>query len=971
MKKKKPIKKSRKPSKKKAREKFDLKAHLRRYRYVYLLLLVGFLLRFVDLGRQSLWIDEMCCWNDAHSSYERIMRTVHETVFLLERACLAIGGDHEYFLRIPSAFGGLLSMVFIYLLSMVLFDNRKAALFALILMTFSPINIYYSQDANYYGLMMGLTAASLYFLFRFMKGYNPLWLVVYGVVAYINYHVHPANILLIGCQLPILAAFLILDPGLRRKFQLALQKLTQNKIAFASAGLVLLVIIGFFGYRFFRFVHRMTFQPSGTVLSENLSLTPEFFKKLAMDYGVAFQQYSVYVFILTLFFLVFFIWGLVYAFRKMPYFAVFALFSWTLPFIAIYIKKIGHFYHCRYTSFIVPGYLVLAGCGIHRIGAFFENRWNKKASRVALFAAFGVVALGMATNLFRYYTGEKQDWKGAVNHLKKHLEPGEKVTSNIYCNNSSLEFYFNYYDMDLSPIEKLAGEFRGASYTGLFRLKKLCFTQPGVYFALSYTRYEDPRLWNWMKTYGEEVFHAPSLHPDEFNREGKEVIVYKFKYSGSFVFPPYRYYYEPDSPVSLEESFTRELLFEAEGDYRIGFEMAELNPDAEYLVRVEDSDGSVAKKAANINAGDGEEEIFAHLPIPKGLHTVSLVGNKTQGGGEKILGLSIQQEIGDVFHREAEDTDLYHPTPWKRVESVAGSRCFTLERNNYVYYDHVPFPKDGTYGFTLRALEDAPGPALIEVAMDWEPLGLLFYSKGDDSWTTRTFPFEATRGEHVISFHFLSPPGEIQKLVSGKMPSDRSQDTDARLDYFEIHPFSVGHPVPDMRAPISKRLVPVSDYINRGYEDPKNPGKLAKGWNAKPPYDYTLENGKDRQERTALQFEIPWDSKGFNLFSPAFPVKPGYYVYFSTWLKVERLSNHTANMRVVYLDKNNQTVGMNIVNADGITGTEDWVRQVYLSPAPPGASRAVILFWVYPNSRRYGRKPGFVTFDRIKMETLP
>ena len=952
---------------KKKKPEFSWREFKKRHSYVLLLILVGILLRFVTLGRQGLWIDEMCTWNDSQSTLRHIYGTMHSVVFILERLSRSIGWDHEYFLRLPSALGGLLGLIFIYPLALLLF-NRRTALFAIILLVFSPINIYYSQDSNYYGLMMGLSTASIYFLFLFINRYNPLWLVLYAVFSYVNYNVHPSNILLVVSQLAALGLFLIFSADMHRHYHRLFDKIIRNKAAFGFAVAVALTVLLFVGYRFVRFIYYMSIESYGTVLAENLELTPRFFMKLAMDYALAFQQYTLYIFVLTLFFLLFFFGGLLAAWKKERYFTLFVLFSWTLPFIAIYIKKIGHFYHCRYTSFIVPGFLILAAYGLDRLGSLMEKRWEGRKVRVFLTAVFAIFALALIPNLFRYYTGEKQDWKGAVQYLRQHLKTGEKVTSHLFCNDSSLRFYYGYFHIDPTPIIKLSGEFRGSAYASLYRLKKLCLTEPGVYYATSYTRYEDAALWDWAKRYFEVAYFQPSLHPVEFNREGKEVILYKFKYTGSFVMPPYPFKTTVDELISPEKTFQRKILFDAESTYRMVFHVIDITDVADFRITAQSEDGRTISEVAQFGKAQDGDNLFALMKLSSGVWRVELSsGGKGARGRGRITGLTITPVVTGAYHREAEDTDLYHPTAWKRIETISNVRCFMLERDSYLYYDRIPFGQDGRFVFSLRAREDKPGPVLIEVAMDWHPKGFLIFDRGDDSWSVKTLLLDAPSGEHTVSLHYITPPGEIEKLVSGKMPADPAQDTDARLDYFEIRPLSSGEQVPDMRFAIEGRLVPRVPALEAGYKDVQSPAKLANGWQLDPALPFSFP-ADEPQHRDCIKITMPPGVPGLNMFSSIFPVRAGNFLYFSTWVKVERLDNHSANMRVVYLNRQNQAVGMHILNADGLTGATEWVRQVYFREVPRGAEQAVVLFWVYGNSRKFSEGTGNLYFDRIRFE---
>ncbi|MCX6999248.1 MAG: hypothetical protein NT106_02970, partial [Candidatus Sumerlaeota bacterium] len=393
----------------------------------------------------------------------------------------------------------------------------------------------------------------------------------------------------------------------------------------------------------------------------------------------------------------------------------------------------------------------------------------------------------------------------------------------------------------------------------------------------------------------------------------------------------------------------------------------DLTDVSDFHISAHSEDGrTVLQEVAQFGKAQDGANLSALLKLPGGVWRVEL-SNGGKGDKGRITGLTITPVFTGAYHREAEDTDLYHPTVWKRIETISNGRCFTLERDSYLYYDRIPFGQDGRFVFSLRAMEDKPGPVLIEVAMDWHPKGFLIFDRGDDSWSVKTLLLDAPSGEHTVSLHYITPPGEIEKLVSGKMPADPAQDTDARLDYFEIRPLSSGEQIPDMRFAIEGRLVPRVPALEAGYKDVQSPATLANGWQLDPALPFSFP-ADEPQHRDCIKITIPPGAPGLNVFSPIFPVRAGNFLYFSTWVKVEKLDNHSANMRVVYLNRQNQAVGMHILNADGLTGTTEWVRQVYFREVPQGAEQAAVLFWVYGNSRQFSEGTGNLYFDRIRFE---
>jgi hypothetical protein len=955
---------------------------LHTHRVFLALLMIAVLMRIPTLGRQSLWIDEMCTWNDAAASSRHIQRTVHTVVFYLEKASQNLLGPSEFALRLPSALVATAGIVFLYLAALQIM-SRQGAFIAALLMTFSPINVYYSQDSNYYGMMMGFTAATLYFMFRFFRTRNVLALAVLFVLwllaNYLNFKVHPFNIFIAAAEGVVFVAWFFLDRAFRRYWGGKLKEFL-SKPASAVPVLIVAAILGgvilySFAPRSLGYITAMLNASQGTRIAENFEPNLGFFLKLSTDYGLVFQDYTSFNFAFTFLFLGFFGVGLVWYARRNRFLLLLTLLCWTLPFVGLYLVRVTHFYHPRYTSFIVPLYLLAAAQGVTVVAGFLAERISAvRKEQIQRFLACVILCVfGVATvpNLFRYYAGEKQDWKGAVKFLKSNLKPGDRVTSYLFANNSSLVFYFRRFGMDLSVLEKLP-EIRGAAFNDLYLLKKMCLGKGDVYFCTSYTRYEPPLLIDWVKGHFERVFDSPSLHPSEINREGKEVIVYRWKYKGAFVFPPFAYRLEEGSANQMQSGkqdssstqtvlLSKQLLFDRSGPYDLSltFDRSAVG-DALIALML---DGKMVDTRLVRTGSQSFAQPF-RFRVEAGVHTLSLAGNV----GDQHLPLSLPFSLsvtptwqGTIRVRSTE-ADEVHPTGEKWVSEYKGKWAFTLKRNSYLKYDNVFVPEAGNYYFQLSAVNDKPGPVLMEVAWDNKLMGIVSFDKADNSWGMRGFPFIAEAGRHAVTLTFLN------NNTASATKDD--EDNDAILESFEIVKQGTGTSQgPDDRLRISSLLQPVPAGIERALRTAAPTAKLPPGWRIEPPMAFDYVNAQVPDTMTSIRFKVLPFSQGLTLMCAPIEVTPGKLLYFAGNIKVTSLENHSANMQVFYLDAAKQWLGASWVNVEGVTRTTGWVRFCHFGPVVQNARWVIIAYVVYQNSQRPSEGAGYVEFSDVRFES--
>ena len=140
---------------------------------VALIMLAAAALRFYHLGVQPLWLDEALTWLYAGTHYQgAASQDVHPPLYypLVRLWMHGVPGlgippiasqDNEFFLRLPSAVLGVLTVPLVYALGRTLGGARLAAMAALFF-AIAPFQIRYAQEARMYALLTFLAALTMW-----------------------------------------------------------------------------------------------------------------------------------------------------------------------------------------------------------------------------------------------------------------------------------------------------------------------------------------------------------------------------------------------------------------------------------------------------------------------------------------------------------------------------------------------------------------------------------------------------------------------------------------------------------------------------------------------------------------------------------------------------------------------------------------------------------------------------------------
>ncbi|HEY1013352.1 MAG TPA: glycosyltransferase family 39 protein, partial [Herpetosiphonaceae bacterium] len=152
--------------------------------------LAALALRLHRLGAQSLWLDEGGSWHEAtQRSWGFLLaelwspRSGYPLYHLLLKGWVALFGDSEIALRLPSALAGALLVSAVYLLGARLHGRRLGGLAAALLLA-NPFALWQAQDAKTYSLVMLAAALSLLALWNALTlGGRRRWLAWIGLLA--------------------------------------------------------------------------------------------------------------------------------------------------------------------------------------------------------------------------------------------------------------------------------------------------------------------------------------------------------------------------------------------------------------------------------------------------------------------------------------------------------------------------------------------------------------------------------------------------------------------------------------------------------------------------------------------------------------------------------------------------------------------------------------------------------------------
>ena len=183
----------------------------------------AFLLRILLLGHKSLWLDEANSLRIATIGQADLWagrsEQYHPPLFYAFVEWWSQFGQNEFFLRLPSAILGTISVVLVFWLASELF-SAEVAISALWLAALSPLLIWYAQEFRSYALLGALGLGSILTTVILLRGGGWRYWVLFVVSMLAALYTHYSALLLILAQIALCAGLFATRRATRSGFLL-------------------------------------------------------------------------------------------------------------------------------------------------------------------------------------------------------------------------------------------------------------------------------------------------------------------------------------------------------------------------------------------------------------------------------------------------------------------------------------------------------------------------------------------------------------------------------------------------------------------------------------------------------------------------------------------------------------------------------------------------------------------------------
>lgn len=399
----------------------NIKDALLHSRYIQLILsltLVGAILRFYNLGYNSLWLDEASTLTFAVKSIPDIWQATtggefNPPLFYWTEHIMLLFGNSEAVLRFIPALLGVLTIPLIYLAAKGFMD-RNTGIIAAAAFAFSPFLIFYSQEARAYSMMLFFVTFAMVFYFRALKNNSlPDW-ALFGVLSALAFWTHFYALVMIGAL--FLYAFYALYPKIKNSLEAA-------KPVVAGGALFGLICLPLIIVTIQLFAKRTGSAPTFGIQGPEIIL--------ATFAQISGSEVAMYLLLLL------FIAGIVQAFLLDKNKGIFLVTLTVLMFI------ISNF--LSYRMPMQPRYLIcLAIVYFIAIALSCKLLFSLMETPVVVYGFVAFLVVINAFSLAGYYSGyTKDDWRGFSDGLKQQTRPGDIVVVIPGYISQPLDYYYS------------------------------------------------------------------------------------------------------------------------------------------------------------------------------------------------------------------------------------------------------------------------------------------------------------------------------------------------------------------------------------------------------------------------------------------------------------------------------------------------------------------------------------------------
>lgn len=164
---------------------------------ILLTFLIGFFLRLYHLEFLNLWRDEAFSVNVAKFPFVEVIRTsaldtqppLH---LLILHFWMKIFSDGEFSVRFLSLIFGMITILFVFLISKIIFKKKSYVILTTLLACVNPLLIVYSQEARSYSMLTAFSTAAVFFTLNLNKNgksYNYLGFILSSILGLYTHNI--------------------------------------------------------------------------------------------------------------------------------------------------------------------------------------------------------------------------------------------------------------------------------------------------------------------------------------------------------------------------------------------------------------------------------------------------------------------------------------------------------------------------------------------------------------------------------------------------------------------------------------------------------------------------------------------------------------------------------------------------------------------------------------------------------------
>ena len=365
-------------------------------------------LRLADLGAQGLRTDEIFVISRAGGSLSAALGQVTlapggvPLEFLARNVVLRFSNS-EFYLRLPDAIFGIVTIYVVYLLAARLFDSVTGSV-AAFLLGISSFHVFHSQDARYYALFLLASTWSTLCLVRARDGGRWVRWVAYVTTMTVGFYTAYFT-----AFVALVHTLYVLGPAtLPRRWR----RREPDLLGFILSGIAI----------------AFAFAP-WALLTERRTLIPWPPPDLITSISTVGEEFSNGPGPAVAFYWLLFALGAVFAVRHKPAALGLSLLFIVipLPLIVLVDTHIRYFFGARQMIFALPFFLSLVAYGLVRgsasLARLFRLGIQRPVESVVLLAGVAVFAVFAGSGIPQYHGYSREDWRGAAGYLADRMRP--------------------------------------------------------------------------------------------------------------------------------------------------------------------------------------------------------------------------------------------------------------------------------------------------------------------------------------------------------------------------------------------------------------------------------------------------------------------------------------------------------------------------------------------------------------------